>query len=200
MSNFLTLFWLIFRVAGLPDLHKFSKQEARHFFLNGTPETTLDGVKFELGGGLYDTPSGLSCYVHYPKQSFSKGGTLRPRMTESPMYRRRTVAMWYTRPSGVGPEDICQIMNFTTGEWEDAKLTTAAEKAALEAYETAMDAASDAAEQATARRTYRTDLAAAQSGRTDKVKFVTLMMSSAIIGRGGSSTGELIVAYPLTYV
>lgn len=53
--------------AGLPDMHKFSKQENRHFFLNGTPDSALDGVQFGLGGGLHDTPTGLSCYVHYPK-------------------------------------------------------------------------------------------------------------------------------------
>ena len=70
-------------------MHKFSKQENRHFFLNGTPDSTLDGVKFDLGGGLHDTPTGLSCYVHYPKANYAQGGTLRPRATESPMVRNR---------------------------------------------------------------------------------------------------------------
>ena len=33
-----------------------------------------------------------------------------------------------------------------------------------------------------------------------KVRYLTLMCSSAVIGRGGSDTGELIVAYPMTSV
>ena len=80
--------------AGLPDLHAFSRGEARHYYLNGTPDSALDGVKFELGGSLYDAPSGLSCFVTHPKPSYASGGTLRPRMSESPLYRKRTVALW----------------------------------------------------------------------------------------------------------
>ena len=33
-----------------------------------------------------------------------------------------------------------------------------------------------------------------------KFKAVTLLMSSAIIGKGGSDTGELLVAYPMSSV
>lgn len=66
--------------AGLPDLHSFTRQEARHFHLNGTPESELEGVKFSLDGGLYDAPTGLSVYVSHPKPSYAAGGTLRPRM------------------------------------------------------------------------------------------------------------------------
>lgn len=76
--------------AGLPDLHSFARQEARHFHLNGTPESELEGVKFSLDGGLYDAPTGLSVYVSHPKPSYASGGTLRPRMTETAMYRKRT--------------------------------------------------------------------------------------------------------------
>ena len=77
--------------AGLPDLHQFARQEARHYYLNGTPETELDGVKFQLGGGLYDAPSGVTCYVTYPKADYASGGTLRPRMSQSALYRERTI-------------------------------------------------------------------------------------------------------------
>ena len=41
-----------------------------------------------------------------------------------------------------------------------------------------------------------TDMPAAKGG----VRLLTLMMSSAIIGKSGSDTGELIVAYPMTQV
>ena len=74
-----------------PDLHQFARQEARHYFLNGTPETELDGVKFQLSGGLYDAPSGVTCYVTYPKADYAAGGTLRPRMSQSALYRKRTI-------------------------------------------------------------------------------------------------------------
>ena len=60
-------------------------------FQNGTPETELDGVKFQLGGGLYDAPSGVTCYVTYPKADYAGGGTLRPRMSENALYRKRTI-------------------------------------------------------------------------------------------------------------
>lgn len=76
-----------------PDLHQFARQEARHYYLNGTPETELDGVKFQLGGGLYDAPSGVTCYVTYPKADYGGGGTLRPRMSENALYRKRTIGM-----------------------------------------------------------------------------------------------------------
>ena len=79
--------------AGLPDLHQFARAEARHYYLNGTPDSELEGVKFQLTGGLYDTPSGLTCYVTHPKVDYSSGGTLRPRMKESPLYRSVLVSI-----------------------------------------------------------------------------------------------------------
>ena len=143
--------------AGLPDLHSFTRQEARHFHLNGTPESELEGVKFSLDGGLYDAPTGLSVYVSHPKPSYAAGGTLRPRMTETAMYRKRTVAMWYQRP--VDGAQQMQWVNFETGEWENIP-------------------------------------AVFDTGVKTVFKAVTLLMSSAIIGKGGSDTGELLVAYP----
>jgi len=70
------------------------------------------------------------------------------------MYRKRTVAMWYQKPTGAV---AMEWVNFDTGEWETVEI---------------------AATPAT------------------KFKAVTLLMSSAIIGKGGSDTGELLVAYP----
>ena len=78
--------------------------------------------------------------------------------------------MWYV-PQG---EDS-QWMNFETGEWEDIA--------------SAVDAAAGAA-----------GAAAAPGGNEGHIRYLTLMMSSAIIGKGGSDTGELIVAYPITSV
>ena len=105
-----------FPIHQLPDLHAFSRGEARHYYLNGTPDSALDGVKFELGGSLYDAPSGLSCFVTYPKPSYASGGTLRPRMSESPLYRKRTVALWYAMPDGAEAGTV-QWLDFDTGEW-----------------------------------------------------------------------------------
>ena len=63
-------------------------------------------------------------------------------------------------------------MTFETGEWENIAL--------------AVGNAGGAA-------------AAVGDGR-GHIRYLTLMMSSAIIGKGGSDTGELIVAYPITSV
>ena len=79
-------------------------------------------------------------------------------MSESPLYRKRTIALWYQAPVGA-VRDSVEWMDFATGEWTPAGL-----------------------------------------GEQGKIKFVTFMMSSAIIGKSGSDTGELIAAYPLTSV
>jgi len=124
--------------------------------LNGTSQSELEGVKFDLQGGLYDAPTGLSVFVTHAKPNYVQGGTLRPRMQKNALYRERTIAMWY--PAKV--EDQMQIMDYLTGEWTDMP-------------EDAPDGG---------------------------VRLLKLMMSSAIIGKSGSETGELIVAYPMTQV
>lgn len=123
--------------------------------LNGTSQSELEGVKFDLQGGLYDAPTGLSVFVTHAKANYVQGGTLRPRMQKNALYRERTIAMWYP---AVGEGRTMQIMDYMTGEW--------------------------------------TDMPEANGG----VRLLTLMMSSAIIGKAGSDTGELIVAYPMTQV
>jgi hypothetical protein len=146
--------------SGLPDLHQFSRQESRHFMLNGTPDTDLEGVQFKLDGGLYDAPSGISIFQTYPKPNYVSGGTLRPRMGKTGLWRDRTIAMYYP---GIKNAKEYQIMDFNTGEWRDI---------------------------------------GAAGGDKDLggVRFLKLLMASAVVGRGGSDTGELIVAYPMSSV
>ncbi len=81
-------------------------------------------------------------------------------MQESPMYRKRTIAMFYEHPEPGNNAVVTEIMNYESGEWETAAWGTKAQT---------------------------------------HIRYLTLMMSSAIIGRGGSDTGELIVAYAPTH-
>ena len=148
--------------SGLPDLHQFSRQEARHFMLNGTPDTELDGVQFKLEGGLYDAPSGISIYQTYPKPNYVSGGTLRPRMGKTSLWRDRIIAMYYPEKADA---IAYQIMDFNTGEWRDIE-----------------------------------DSGSGVSRASGGVRFLKLLMASAVVGRGGSDTGELIVAYPMSSV
>lgn len=147
--------------SGLPDLHQYSRQEARHFMLNGTPETELEGVQFKLDGGLYDAPSGISIFQTYPKPNYVSGGTLRPRMGKTGLWRDRTIAMYYP---GIENTSQYQIMDFNTGEWRDIGESNKGDPA------------------------------------IGGVRFLKLLMASAIVGKGGSDTGELIVAYPMSSV
>lgn len=74
-------------------------------------------------------------------------------MSQSALYRKRTIAMWYS--TDIGPD--AQRMDFETGEWVDV-------------------------------------------AGTNQIVLLTVMMSSAIVGKGGSDTGELLVAYPMSSV
>ena len=100
--------------ASLPDLHSFARQEARHFMLNGTSQSELEGVKFDLQGGLYDAPTGLSVFVTHAKPDYIHGGTLRPRMKAGGIFRERTIGLWYPKMEGVSDYEA---MDFMTGEW-----------------------------------------------------------------------------------
>lgn len=130
--------------------------------LNGTPDTELDGVQFKLEGGLYDAPSGISIYQTYPKPNYVSGGTLRPRMGKTSLWRDRIIAMYYPEKADA---IAYQIMDFNTGEWRDIE-----------------------------------DSGSGVSRASGGVRFLKLLMASAVVGRGGSDTGELIVAYPMSSV
>lgn len=134
----------------LPDIYNNARPEGRHFYLNGTAASQLEPIRFDLNGGMFDAPTGLNIFATHAKPSYVSGGTLRPRMTENALYRRRTIALWY-------PNDAEEVMDFVTGEW-------------------------------------------VPRGAGENVRLVTLLMSSAILGKSGSDTGEMLMAYPLSSV
>lgn len=156
--------------SGMQELLHWTRAENVYYYLNGRTIDSKEKIQFGLDGGRIDPSSGLRVFTTYPQVDYSQG-TAYSSMKKSPIMRERTIGVAHFMGSQDSP--VAYIVDYQTGTMKRIDAT--------EGGATAEGWATLPADQ-----------------RPVYVRKVTCLMSSAILAKSGSETGEMLMAYPNT--
>lgn len=154
--------------SGLQELLQWTRAENVYYYLNGSATSNKEKIQFGLDGGRVDPSSGLRVFTTYPKVDYSQG-TAYQSATKSHIMNERTVGVAHYF-TGDKPE--IYVVDYKTGGMKRIDYPEA--KTATEWEALTLDK----------RKVY--------------IRQVKVLMSSAILAKSGSDTGEMLMAYPNT--
>ena len=173
--------------SGMQELLHWTKAENVYYYLNGRTIDSKEKIKFGLDGGRVDPSSGLKVFTTYPSVDYSQG-TAYSSMKKSPIMNERVVGVAYF----LGDSYKGFIVNYKTGTMQliDATYIAGVKPTATASATNVAEWAWDSG--------IKTDLDAAWKALTPEqkpvfVRRVTCLMSSAILAKSGSETGEMCV-------
>ena len=155
--------------SGLPELLQWGRAENVYYYLNGRSIDAKERIQFGLDGGRVDPSSGLKVFTTYPQVDFTQG-TAYQSAKQSPIMKKVKIGMLYFLPAD---KDEGYIVNPQTGVMEKIGGT-----------KQVLDSAGVVTKPGDRGKVY--------------VREVECLMSSAILAKSGSNTGELLMAYPNT--
>jgi hypothetical protein len=156
--------------SGLQELLQWTRAENVYYYLNGRAIDQKEKIQFGLDGGRVDPSSGLRVFTTYPKVDYSQG-TAYQSAIKSNIMNERTVGLihYFT------DEPVIYIVDHKTG---------ATQQITYPDY--------NPADRATTFDNIKPE------NRKVYVRQVKVLMSSAILAKSGSETGEMLMAYPNT--
>lgn len=163
--------------SGLQELLQWTRAENVYYYLNGTATSNKEKIQFGLDGGRVDPSSGLRVFTTYPKVDYSQG-TAYQSAKQGHIMNERTVgvAHFFT---GNSPDMF--VVDYKTGGMKKISC-----KGKNDANGTTIGNEDDALKNLPF------------EDRPVYVRTVKVLMSSAILAKSGSETGEMLMAYPNT--
>ena len=190
--------------SGLPELLQWGRAENVYYYLNGRSIDAKERIQFGLDGGRVDPSSGLKVFTTYPQvdytqvnraadlvamariffpllthATFHPQGTAYQSAKQSPIMKKVKIGMLYF----LGDSGEGYIVNPQTGVME--KIGNGQGVAAVTAKPSASPPVIGV-------------VGLPSTKNKVFVREVECLMSSAILAKSGSNTGELLMAYPNT--
>lgn len=186
--------------SGMQELLQWTRAENVYYWLNGRTVDSKEKIKFGLDGGRVDPSSGLKVFTTYPSVDYSQG-TAYSSMKKSPIMNERTVGIAHF----LGDSYKGYIVDYKTGtmEYIDASVegNGITEAMMVAIFRKAVDGAALTKTEINNLTETQKLVQWRKASPAIKPVFVrtaTCLMSSAILAKSGSETGEMLMAYPNT--